>query len=92
MVAERTGTRSLATLLATNVLAEGAGVLEYAKPAKSDGSSLYVYCGHAVNESVNETPASPGSRYTDATGRVRSGGVRRPMQAQPRTFNPRVRG
>ena len=40
MVAERTGTQSLATILATNVLAECAGVLEFAKPAKSCGSSL----------------------------------------------------
>ena len=59
VVAERTGTRSLATLWATNVLAEGAGVLEFAKPAKSCGSSSCVYCGLAVNESVNEFPLRP---------------------------------
>jgi hypothetical protein len=69
------------TLLSTNVLCQGAGVLEFAKPAKQCGSSAGVYCGLAVNESVHEAPASPGSRCTDATGRVRSGGVCRPRQA-----------
>jgi hypothetical protein len=63
-------------------------VLEFAKPAKRCGSSICVYCGLTVNESVIETPAPVDTQYTHASRRGRSACCGQARHAQHRTLDP----